>query len=76
MAIPGLVVPKGWCCIGKEFLKGEPGRGRWLVIPLKLNLIGVFGADCVVSSAGGGGRGRLGVGTGARGVVGVVASVE
>ena len=74
--MPGLVVPSGWCCIGNELLKGELGRGRCPFMPPKLNLVGVFGADFVISSAGGAGGGRLDVVMGARGVVGVVASVE
>ncbi len=64
--------------MGKELLKGEEGKGRCPLIPPKLNLVGVFGADLVESPAGGGGAGadRSGAGIGARGVVGVVASVE
>ena len=74
--MPGLVVPKGWVWTGKEVVRGEVGRGRCPFMPPKSREVGVFGADCAVSSVGGGGAVRIGVGTSARGVVGVVASVE
>lgn len=45
-------------------------------MPPKSREVGVFGVDCAASSVGGGGAERIGVGMGARGVVGVVASVE
>ena len=45
-------------------------------MPPKSLEVGVFGADSAVSSLGGGGAVRMGVGMRARGVVGVVASVE
>lgn len=44
--------------------------------PPKLIDVGVFGADCEESSIEGAGAGRAGVDIGARGVVGVVASLE
>ena len=69
-------MPKGWFCTGKELLKGELGSGRCPLRPPKFRVVGVFGADRVESSAGGRGAGRLGLDMGARGVVGVVASVE
>ena len=57
-------------------MNGELGNGRCPLTPAKFSDVGVFGADRVESSAGGRGMGREGVGMGARGVVGVVASVE
>ena len=69
-------MPRGWCCTGKELLNGELGSGRCPLTPPKFSVVGVFGADRVESSAGGRGVGREGLGIGARGVVGVVASVE
>ncbi len=57
-------------------LNGEVGKGRCPLMPPKSREVGVFGVDCAASSVGGGGAERIGVGMGARGVVGVVASVE
>lgn len=60
--------------------KGEVGSGRWPATPENVAFVGVFGAEAFMFSAtgteaawddGGGGGGMC-----ARGVVGVVASVE
>jgi len=78
LAIPGLVVPNGWVWIEKELRNGELGNGLWPLMPPKSRDVGVLGVDCAESSPGTGGAERRGVRgcIGARGVVGVVASVE
>lgn len=78
LAIPGLVVPNGCVWMLKELLNGELGRGLWPLMPPKSRDVGVLGVDCAEFSPGSGGAERRGVGgcMGARGVVGVVASVE
>ena len=60
----------------KVLLKGEVGRGRCELIPLNVGFVGVVGADWVESSGGREGTIFGGRWTGARGVVGVVASAE
>ncbi len=61
-----------------ELLNGELGRGLWPLMPPKSRDVGVLGVDCAKSSPGNEGAERRGVEgcMGARGVVGVVVSVE
>ena len=59
----------------KELRKGDVGKGRWPLMPPKLSLVGVLGADSVEGCIDEEGGGCEGIGIGARGVVGVVTSV-
>lgn len=56
--------------------KGEVGRGRWPLRPLKDWLVGVVATEVVDDSVVAAGLGRDEGAMGARGVVGVVASAE
>lgn len=64
------------CVEANVFWNGDVGKGRCPLTPPKLALVGVVGADWVVSSAGRVASGFKDGGAGARGVVGVDASMD
>ena len=78
LASPGLVVPNGWVCTETEPENGDVGKGLCPFIPPKSLDVGVLGVDLAGSSVEVGVAVEIGLGIGirARGVVGVVASLE
>lgn len=60
----------------KELANGEVGKGLWPFMPEKLHRVGVLGAEVCMDCGGGGWDDVAALWTGARGVVGVVASLE